>query len=66
MNDYDITIEEVVVHATQVKADTPHEALELVRTRYETGDFDDPGECQEVRVAVRAPSGETLIDFEKL
>ena len=66
MNDYDITVEEVVVHHASVKASSPQEAFAIVADRYETGEFDESGECQETRVAVRTPSGETLIDFAKL
>ena len=66
MNDYDITVEEVVVHHATVKASSPQEAFAIVAQRYETGEFDDSGECQETRVAVRTPSGETLIDFVRL
>ena len=66
MNEYHVTIEEVVVHQTQVKADTPEEAFEIATAFFEAGEFDDPGESQEARAAVRTPSGETLIDFQKL
>ena len=66
MNDYNITVEEVIVQETSVRADTPQEAFGLIRSRYESGEFDNPGECQETRIAVRSPTGETLIDFEKI
>ena len=66
MNDYRITIEEVTVHHADARADTPREAFEDVRRRYEAGEFDVPGECQEARVAVRTQEGETLVDFEPL
>ncbi|MBQ4481335.1 MAG: hypothetical protein II943_11945 [Victivallales bacterium] len=67
MNEYHVTVEEVVVHTTQVKAATPEEAFETAAAFFEDGEFEgDPGECQEARVAVRTPSGETLIDFQKL
>lgn len=67
MNEYHVTVEEVVVHATQVKADTPEEAFDIAAAFFEAGEFDgDAGECQEARAAVRTPSGETLIDFQKL
>ena len=64
MTEYEITIEEVVVHEACVHADSPQEALEAARSRYEEGDFDEPGESQEARIAVRSASGETLIDFQ--
>ena len=66
MNDYGITIEEVIVHDAHAQANTPVEAFEQIRSRYETGEFDVPGECQETRIAVRKPTGEILIDFEKI
>ena len=66
MNEYQITLEEVVVHTTQIKAATPEEAVRIASAFYEAGEFDEPGESQEARVAVRTPSGETLIDFQKL
>ncbi len=66
MNDYSIAIEEVTVHHADARADTPREAFEDIRRRYEAGEFDVPGERQEVRVAVRTQEGETLVDFEPL
>ena len=66
MNEYHITLEEVVVHTATIRATTPEEAFEIATAFFEAGEFDDPSECQEARVAVRTPSGETLIDFEKL
>ena len=66
MNEYRIIVEEVIVHGATAKAATPEAAFEQVRDRHEAGEFDTVGECQEARVAVRTPSGETLIDFEKL
>ena len=65
-NDYDITIEEVIVHDAHVKADSPEEAFEIARAFYDDGEFDEPGECQKTRIAVRTPSGKTLIDFEEI
>jgi len=66
MNEYHITLEEVVVHTATIRATTPEAAFEQVRDRHEAGEFDTVGECQETRVAVLSPSGDTLIDFEKL
>ena len=66
MTEYEITIEEVVVHRASITADSPRVAFDLARSRYEEGDFDEPGESQEARVAVRSASGETLLDFEKI
>ena len=66
MNEYHITLEEVVVHTATIRATTPEEAFETAAAFFEAGEFDAPGECQEARAAVRTPSGETLIDFEKL
>ena len=66
MNEYHITLEEVVVHTATIRATTPEEAFETAAAFFEAGEFDEPGESQEARVAVRTPSGETLIDFEKL
>ena len=66
MNIYDITIEEVVVHHAAVGADSPRDAFDLIRSLYEDGEFDEPGESQETRIAVRSASGETLLDFEKI
>lgn len=67
MNEYHVTVEEVVVHTTKIKADTPEEAFETASAFFEAGEFEgDPGESQEARAAVRTPSGETLIDFQKL
>jgi len=65
-NDYDITIEEVIVHEAQMKAATPEEAFAAACAFYEDGGFNDPGECHETRIAVRNPSGETLIDFAEI
>lgn len=66
MNEYRIIVEEVIVHGATAKAATPEAAFEQVRDRHEAGEFDTVGECQETRVAVLSPSGDTLIDFEKL
>ena len=67
MNEYHVTVEEVVVHTATIRAGTPEEAFDIAAAFFEAGEFDgDPGECQEARAAVRTPSGETLIDFEKL
>ena len=66
MNDYNITVEEVIVQETSIRADTPQEAFWLIRSRHESGEFDKPGKCQETRIAVRSPTGETLIDFERI
>ena len=67
MNEYHITLEEVVVHTATIRATTPEEAFETTAAFFEAGEFEgDPGESQEARVAVRTPSGDTLIDFEKL
>ncbi|MBQ7178110.1 MAG: hypothetical protein IJS08_11910 [Victivallales bacterium] len=65
-NAYYITIEEVIVHDAQVKADSPDEAFDIARAFYGDGEFNDPGECQKTRIAVRNPSGETLIDFAEI
>ena len=67
MNEYHVTVEEVVVHTTQIKADTPEEAFETAAAFFEAGEFEgDSGESQQARAEVRTPSGETLIDFQKL
>ncbi len=67
MNDYEITVEEVVVHTAQVKAKTPQDAFDIAAAFFEAGELGaDPGESQEARIAVRTPEGDTLIDFQRL
>ncbi len=66
MNEYHVTVEEVVVHTATIRAGTPEEAFDIAAAFFGAGEFDEPGESQEARVAVRTPSGETLVDFQKL
>lgn len=64
---FNIAIEETTVGNFKVEAESSEEAFEIARNNYKNGSFvNEPGECQQVKLAVFDESKNIRIDFTEI